>query len=81
MDVKTFSDVVAEVRKEITVPVADVTADEVADPQPSDPQDKAYPEFVKELEMTVYWGRVLCRMLPWSRLAKIFLRIETLLPQ
>jgi hypothetical protein len=56
MDVKTFSDVVAEVRKEITVPVADVTVDEVADPQPSDPQDKTSPEFVKELEMTVYWG-------------------------
>jgi hypothetical protein len=81
VDVETFSDDVAEVRKEVTVCVAVVTADEVADPRPSDPQDKDSPEFTKELEMTVRRGKVLCRMLPWSRLAKIFLRVKILLPR
>jgi hypothetical protein len=56
MDVETFSDDVAEVQKEVTTPVAAVAADEAADPQPSDPQDNASPEFVKELEMTVHQG-------------------------
>jgi hypothetical protein len=56
VDVETFSDVVAEVRKEVTTPVAAVAADEVVDPHPSDPQDKASPEFVKELEMTIHRG-------------------------
>jgi hypothetical protein len=56
VDVETFSDDVAEVQKEVTAPVAAVATDEVADPQPSDPQDKASPEFVKELEMTVHQG-------------------------
>jgi hypothetical protein len=79
VDVETFSDDVAEVGKEVTTPVVAVTADEAANPQPSDPQDKDSPEFVKELEMTVHRGRVLCRMLPSSKLAKIFLRIKTLL--
>jgi hypothetical protein len=55
-DVETFSDDVAEVRKEVTAPVVAAAVDEVADPQPSDPQDKASPEFTKELEMTVHWG-------------------------
>jgi hypothetical protein len=56
VDVETFSDDVAEVRKEVTTPVAVAAADEVANPQPSDPQDKASPEFTKELEMTVHRG-------------------------
>jgi hypothetical protein len=56
VDVETFSDVVAEVRKEITTPVAVVTVDEVTDPRPSNPQDKASSEFIKELEMTVHQG-------------------------
>jgi hypothetical protein len=56
VDVETFSDDVAEVRKEVTAPVAAAAADEVVDPQPSDPQDKASPEFTKELEMTVQRG-------------------------
>jgi hypothetical protein len=54
VDVENFSDVVAEVRKEVTTPVVVVTVDSIADPQPYDPQDKASPEFVKELEMTVH---------------------------
>jgi hypothetical protein len=58
MDVETFSDDVAEVRKEVTVPVA--AADEVADPQPSGPQDKASPKFTKELEMNVHRGGKSC---------------------
>jgi hypothetical protein len=37
-------------------PVVAVAIDAVADPQPSDPQDKASPEFVKELEMIVHRG-------------------------
>jgi hypothetical protein len=56
VDVETFSDDVAEVRKEVTAPIAAVTADKVVDPRPSDPQDKASPEFTKELEMTVHRG-------------------------
>jgi hypothetical protein len=43
VNIETFSDDVAEVRKEITAPVAAATADEIADPQPFDPQDKDFP--------------------------------------
>jgi hypothetical protein len=53
MDVETFSDDVGEVRNEVMVTVA-AAADEVADPQTSDPQDKASPEFTKELDMTIH---------------------------
>jgi hypothetical protein len=58
LDVEYFSDDVAEVRKEVTTPVAAAADDdeEVADPQSSGPQDKASPEFTKELEMTVHRG-------------------------
>jgi hypothetical protein len=56
VDIENFSDVVAKVRKEITSPVAAVAIDETADPRPSDPQDKAAFEFVKELEMSVHRG-------------------------
>jgi hypothetical protein len=54
VDVETFSNDVAEVQKEVTMPVA--AAVEVADPQPSGPQDEASPEFTKDLEMTVHMG-------------------------
>jgi hypothetical protein len=64
VDVETFSDVVAEVQKEISVPVVVVTADEVADPRPSDPQDKASSEFIKELEMTVHRGESIVQNAP-----------------
>jgi hypothetical protein len=47
VDVENFSNDVAEVRKEVTAPVVAAAA---ADPQPSDPQDKASPKFTKELE-------------------------------
>jgi hypothetical protein len=57
MDVENFSDDVVEVRKEVTAPVAAIAADEVADPRPFDSQDKASPEFTKELEMTVHQGK------------------------
>jgi hypothetical protein len=50
---KLFSDDVVEVQKEVTVPVAAAVA-EVADPQPSGPQDEASPEFTKEMEMTIH---------------------------
>jgi hypothetical protein len=56
MDVETFSDDVAEVRKEVSAPVAVAAVAEVADPQPSGPQDEAPPEFTKELEMIIYKG-------------------------
>jgi hypothetical protein len=55
VDVETFSDNVAEVQKEVTTPVAAAVV-EVADPQPSGPQDEASPEFTKKLEMTVHRG-------------------------
>jgi hypothetical protein len=79
VDVETFSDDVVEVQKEVAAPAT--AAAEVADPQPSGPQDKASPEFTKELEMTVHRGKVLCKMFLWSRLAKIFLKARTLLPR
>jgi hypothetical protein len=41
VDVETFLDDVAEVQKDVTAPVAVVV--EVADPQPSSPQDEASP--------------------------------------
>jgi hypothetical protein len=56
VDVESLSDDVAEVRKEVTTPVAVVAADEAAVLQPSDPQDEASPKFTKELEMTVHRG-------------------------
>jgi hypothetical protein len=55
VDIDNFSDDVAEVRKETIAPVAAITA-EVADPQPVNRQDKASPEFTKEIEMTVHKG-------------------------
>jgi hypothetical protein len=55
VDVETFSDDVAEVQKEVAPPVAAAVVD-VAEPQPSGPQDEASPEFTKELEMTVHMG-------------------------
>jgi hypothetical protein len=53
--VETFSDDIVEVQEEVTTPVAAAVV-EVADPQPSGPQDEASPEFTKELEMTVHRG-------------------------
>jgi hypothetical protein len=37
---------------------------EVADPQPSGPQDEASPEFTKELEITVHRGENLVQNVP-----------------
>jgi hypothetical protein len=55
VDVETFSGDVVEVQKEVAAPVAAAVA-EVADPQPSGPQDEASPEFARELEITVHMG-------------------------
>jgi hypothetical protein len=71
----------AEVQKEVMAPIAAITVDSIADPRPSDAQDKASPEFVEELEMTVHREGVLCRMLHLSRLMKIFPKTKTLLPR
>jgi hypothetical protein len=80
VDVENFSDDMAEVQKEVIAPVADVAADEVADPRHSVSQDQASPEFTKELEMTVHQGGgILLVMFLWWRLVKIFLRVKTLL--
>jgi hypothetical protein len=54
VDVETFLDDIADVQKGAIAPVAVVVADKVADPRPSGSQDRASPEFVKELEMTVH---------------------------
>jgi hypothetical protein len=56
VDVETFLDDIADVQKGAIAPVAAVVADKVADPRPSGSQDRASPEFVKELEMTVHRG-------------------------
>jgi hypothetical protein len=53
VDIDSFSDVVAEVVKEVETPAAAV---ETVDPQPVGRQDEASPEFTKELEMTVHKG-------------------------
>jgi hypothetical protein len=53
VDIDSFSDVVAEVAKEVETSAAAV---ETANPQPLNRQDEASPEFTKELEMTVYKG-------------------------
>jgi hypothetical protein len=53
VDIKSFSDVVTEVVKEVETSSA-TAAVEIVDPQPSGRQDKASPEFTKELEMTVH---------------------------
>jgi hypothetical protein len=55
VDIENFSDVVAEVHKEVTTSVA-TAAVGVVDPQPSGRQDEASPEFTKELEMIVHKG-------------------------
>jgi hypothetical protein len=56
VDVENFSDDMTEVQMEVFAPITVVTADKVANPRPSDSQDQASPEFVKELEMTVHRG-------------------------
>jgi hypothetical protein len=53
VDIDSFSDVVAEVVKEVETSVAAV---ETVDPQPIGCQDEASPEFMKEHEMTVHKG-------------------------
>jgi hypothetical protein len=73
VDVESFSDVVAEVQREVTMSVA-AAAVGFADPQPFGRQDEASPEFTKELEIIVH---LLMRFL-WSKLAKTFLWIKTL---
>jgi hypothetical protein len=55
VDVEIFSNDVAEVQKEVMVPVAAAVA-KVDDPRPFGPQDEASPKFTKELEMTVHRG-------------------------
>jgi uncharacterized protein YktA (UPF0223 family) len=56
VDVETFSGDLAEVRKEVTAPVAAAAIAEVAYPQPYGPQDEASPKFTKDLEMTIHRG-------------------------
>jgi hypothetical protein len=55
VDIEKFSDVVAEVHKEIATSVA-ATAIGVVDPQPSSHRDEASPKFTKEIEMMVHRG-------------------------
>jgi hypothetical protein len=55
MDIENFSDVVAEVPKEVTMSATATTVG-VVDPHFSSRQDEASPEFIKELEMTVHKG-------------------------
>jgi hypothetical protein len=55
VDINSFSDVVAEVVKEVET-FAVAAAVKVVDPQPIGCQDEASPEFTKELEMTVHKG-------------------------
>jgi hypothetical protein len=52
VDIYCFSDVAAEATKEAEI----AAAVETTDPQPVHRQDKASPEFTKEIEMTVHQG-------------------------
>jgi hypothetical protein len=65
VDVENFSDDMAEVQQEVIASVAAVATDKVADPRPSDSQDQASPEFVKELEMAIHRGRSLVQNAPF----------------
>jgi hypothetical protein len=75
VDIDSFSDAAPEVRKDAVpdavaeAPVA-ATAADVSLPVHS--RDEASPEFTKELELTVHWVRILSRMLPCSKFAKLF---------
>jgi hypothetical protein len=77
--VETFSDDVAEVQKEVTTPVATAAA-EVADPQPSGPQDEASSKFTMELEMTVHRGENPVQDVSLVGHVKIFLKARIPLP-
>jgi hypothetical protein len=59
VDVGSFSDVVAEVQKEVistaTAEISTAAIDTVA-PQPVHPQEAASPKFMKELELTIHRG-------------------------
>jgi hypothetical protein len=55
VDIDSFSDVVAEVVKEVETS-ATAASVETVDPQPVGRQDEASPEFTKELEMIVHKG-------------------------
>jgi hypothetical protein len=59
VDVETFSDDSTDVQKGAIAPVAAVV-DKVSDRRPSGSQEQASLEFVKELEMTIHWGRESC---------------------
>jgi hypothetical protein len=59
-----FSDVIAEVVKEVETSTA-AAAVEIVDPQPLGCQDESSPEFTKELEMTVHKGEYLAPEVPF----------------
>jgi hypothetical protein len=53
VDIDSFSDVAGEASKEVEIPAAAV---EATVPQPVHHQDKASPEFTRELELTIHKG-------------------------
>jgi hypothetical protein len=55
VDVESFSVYVADVQKEVTMPIVAADAGGAV-PQPSGPQDEASPKFTRELEMTIPRG-------------------------
>jgi hypothetical protein len=59
VDVDSFSDVVAEVQKEVVIAATAETSTAAIDtvtPQPVHPQEEASPKFTKELELTIHKG-------------------------
>jgi hypothetical protein len=59
VDIDSFSDVAPEVRKEIIPDAATeppAAAAEAAVSQPAGPREEASPEFIKELDLTIYKG-------------------------
>jgi hypothetical protein len=79
VDVGSFSDVVAEVQKEVisaaTAETSTTAIDTVA-PQPVHPQEEASPEFTKELELTSTEVKIPCKMLPCSKFMRISLKAK-----
>jgi hypothetical protein len=83
VDIDSFSDSAPEVQNEVIPdvaagpPVAAVdSAIDSAVPQPFHPHEEASPEFVKELELTVYRGKIPSKMLLCSRFVRNCLKAK-----
>jgi hypothetical protein len=85
MDIDSFSDAAPKVHKDAVLVIAAEAPAAAETPAaaeapaaaadvslPIHSRDEASPEFTKELELTVHRGRILSRVLPCSKFAKLF---------